>query len=282
MQSLNRTIYFYKIVLEPLPIYEHLHTQNIRFCDYISSLKMGSEISVKSKNDNISNYIVPIYQKENFLFARYARIENFQDTPQTNYYHDNQLVDSLSMLSIERYSFFVININDLTVTALSASDLPPAKSVIQNWLKSDSNLRDINNVMKVVPILSENAFKMISNSSEVLDLKVDYVNTDGHFKDIISYREIDGIENDLIKSFQIKCNFKNTHESTGKISQIINKIFDKKEHIEKLETTIIDGKGHKQIIDILENSITKKITINLDGDFEKDQDKIFYILKSNL
>lgn len=279
MKNLNRNINCYKIDLEPFDLNNHGDVCGISIEEFINNLDLEKEILVTSKNDN-EHYLLPLVHEDNYLFGRFSNKTNLSNSPQSILYRNDEPEDNKENYDIENFSYFLIDYKNLFVVSMTGKDIPKCNNLLVNWL--NSNIKEYYKSICIVPYITKDISKAISTNSLLKSVDIKYADEDVHSGMDPTYKELEETLSGKIKSQKTTIVFKRNTKTTS-VKNFFEQLKDKCKGAKELKVNFASSDDiNKQVVDLINNTITKKIPIEIDEDEIFDEDKIFNLLKENL
>lgn len=279
MKNLNRNINCYKIDLEPFDLNMYGNVCGCSIEEFITNLDLKKEVTITSTSDN-EHRLLPLLNEDNYLFGRFSKKSNLNDNPQTILYCNDEPEDNKEKYDIENFSYFLIDYKNLFVVSMTGKDIPKCNNLLVNWL--NSNIKEYYKSICIVPYITKDISKAISTNSLLQSVDIKYVDEDVHSGMDPTYKELEETLSGKIKSQNTTIVFEKNTKTTS-VKNFIKQLKNKCQGAKELKVSFASSDDiHKQVVDLINNTITKKIPIVIDEDEIFDEDKIFNLLKENL
>lgn len=193
---------------------------------------------------------------KNHIFGTFGKPNHFDQgdlvqgrNPQ-NYYVEP--IDSL----VENFTYFYLDVNKNAIALIGKSGLPNFPKSFKSFIGTHFNLTSSYEI-NVVPKKSDEISNFIGKEIPIKKIKLKYTESLPPSNEYLSCQEIVKFDASTIKHASLNLTFK--ENSVG----VLNKIKNLIKHDKITEVSI---ETDEEIINVVENLISKKITINIDSD----------------
>ena len=275
---MQKTLIFYELELVENPqinLFNGNETLKDRFKDFSENAKESDYLYT-----NNSKIIEIKDVDENHIFGSYGKIENLSKKELTRgRTKEDYLVTDLDSLKelIESYTYFYLDINMKQCVILSNSKCTGFKSEFANFLKHHFRISGIYTSVRIVNRLSKNIRESIGRATNISNISYTYVSENLPENEFASFKEMSGLRSDQIKTANVRLFLepKLDHQKSIKtLAKNFGSSTDKFDSF-KIETD-------EEYIDVIEKTLSKKVSIKIDEDSLNNLDKINNILRDNL
>lgn len=267
---MKKNIHFYRLVLEKTS-----QTNLFESIDTTFKKKVLTFINNHEETDlfqiNNKNIFTLLSFDEHHLFGTFGNVSDVIKGDHVRVRNRDDLsVEKISKL-LEVYTYYYLDLESFNIALLQNSKLSDFKEPFKSFISSHFRISSIFEKIEVVPLLSGDIPNIVGKSIPLTAIKVAYTDNRLPENDFLSIKEVVNIGSNDIQSASINIDLKKNLKKNFFIKQ-----FKKKDYSElKLETDT-------EVIDLIGDVITKKISVEVNKDDLRNPDIIKNKLQTQL
>lgn len=266
---MKRQLLFYKLNLNKTRQINLFIDDETTLSDKVQALQDNHTELDKVLSQNNKIFQLLSFDK-NHIFASFGKVEDLKQGDHVRGRNkDNLQIEEFSHY-IETFSYFYIDLNTNDIALIKRSGLPDIKKPLQSFLSLHFRISG-NWEVAVVPKLTENIENKIGKKVPVSRIKYIVENNKIPDNEYLSINETLSITNDDMTKVSVNIDLKQGKETI--IDKAINKFSNYSEMVIENDT---------ETIDLVENIITKKLTIDIDSKSLQNIESIKNILMNAL
>lgn len=275
---MKKTIRFYKLVLEKD------NQLNLLEDDDCTLRKKAETFKMKSYDtDYLYRYNDKVFEiisiNESYIFGTFGKLEDAHDGDQVRARNRKNLDLEKIRFLIENFTYFYLDLNTNKIALLYNSKVRGFRTAFKNFIESHIGVSIIYRKIEVINLIDADMDNRFGRTSPILSINYLYANNQIPKNEFATLNEIFSTLGSEILSAKVSLKLNNAHTSPSLWNKLKTKLFDnqKDENFEdfKIETD-------EDTIDILENTVSKKIFITIAKDEIDNEGKIMGLLKELL
>lgn len=265
----KKRVRFYELVLEKNEQINLFENEGITLEDKVEQLSLNHFESDKFQVVDNKVFMLESFDRAH-IFGTFGKIDDISSGDHIRGRNrENYSVESIKNL-IESYTYFYLDLSTKKLALLQNSSLPDIKNPFAKFIGTNFRVTGLYN-LQLVPVVTEEIPSKYGDEIPVLSAKISYSDDRLPENIFLNHKEILGISQSDIKKTDINITMKQGSKTNKRLFK-----FKKEEFSEiKLET-------EEETIDLINNVITKKVTIDLNSDELLDEKVIKEILKDLL
>ena len=272
------TLIFYKLVLQR-------SNQLSLFNDHSATLKSKIEDFADNHKEedllyaNDTNIIEIESIADDHIFGSFGKIEKLDGKLLTRgRIQPNMEITNLATLRelIESYTYFYLDLNKEECIILYNSNCTGFRTEFSKFLLHHFRVSGIYNDILIENKLREDIPESIGRAREFSTISYTYTSDKIPKNEFLSFKEISGIKNNLIKRASVKLYF----ETEGNFKDIAQNLSNTYKYSDSFSSFKLETEN--ETIDVIEKMLSKKVSIPIDEDDLHNIDLVKDILKEQL
>ena len=267
---MKKRVHFYRLILEKSKQTNLFENDSITFSDKVIQLfRNHDETDLIQVNKN--KIFTLITFDENHIFGTYGKVDDVElGSHMWGRNKEDYSLEDIQNL-IESFTYFYLDMDNLSIALLHNYNLPDFRTPFANFLSSHFRISAIYDQISVESILSEEIPKSYGRKIPINKIKACFVGETIPRNEFIAVKEALNIANNEIEEATIAITMKpNTKKKFSSFK------------IKKGSFSELSFENDSENIDLIQNMITKKISIEVDDEDLRDDLKIKERLRSLL
>ena len=264
----RKSIHLYKLILEESKMRNLFNEDEVSFNDKVQQLSENHYESDKFQIFDNKVFMLISFDKQH-IFGTFGKMDDVSKGGHVRARNkENYSLESIQNL-IESYTYFYLNLNNNQMALLHNHSIPDVKKPFARFISSHFRISGLYENIELLPLISEKIPNGYGRKIPILSAKISYGENSLPENDFLAPSETAGINNSDIRSADIKLTMKPGAKADKDKFKFINKNYSEF----TLET-------ENETIDLVNNIIIKKTTVEMDSDQLKDEEFIKDILRN--
>lgn len=275
---MERTLVYYSLKLEKTKQTNLFDNQQTTLQDKAEELSTKNDKTEMTYKNLERSFIIEIESiARDYIFGSFGKLENFSNH---DFMRGRRKEDyNLSELEdlVESYTYFYLDLDTNKIVVLYNYKCKGFKKAFSLFLQNHFRVTSIYNDIKVVHQINENIPQTIGKSTNFLHINFSYTSDRSPENNYLGFDEMFGVKNNDVKSASVQLYLDPTTDKEGVRQKLKELSLFKKD---KFNTFKIDT--DEEVIDVIENRLSKKISIEINDNDINNINKIKELLKKQL
>lgn len=259
---ITRKVKFYNLVLEKSNNLNLFESEHVTIQDKVAQLESSHYDSDKFQIIENKVFMLLSFDR-NHIFGTFGKMDDVGAGDHIRGRNKNNYSVEDIHNFIESYTYFYLDLDSKILALLNNSSLPDIKKPFSHFIGSHFRITGVYDTIDLVPVISSEIPSRYGDDIPVVSAKISYADDRFPINPFINATEMLGIASADIKKADINISMKQGAKAKKKFFN-----FNRSDYSElKLET-------EEESIDLLDNVITKKVTIEIDSDDIKNDEVI--------
>lgn len=264
----KKIIHLYKLILEESKMRSLFNEDEVALNDKVQQLSEKHYESDKFQVADNKVFMLNSFDKQH-IFGTFGKMDDVSNGDHVRARNkENFSLVSIQNL-IESYTYFYLDLNNNQMAMLYNNSLPDVKKPFAKFIASHFRISGIYEDIQLVPLISEEIPNKYGNNIPITSAKYSYADNSLPNNEFLSPSEALGISNSDIRRADVKLIMNPGAKADKSKFNFKNKGYTEL----KLET-------ESETIDLINNVVIKKTTIDMDSDQLKDEEFIKHALRS--